>query len=380
MSVASHTSKSWLRLLATFVSAVACIALALGLSASTAFALPVNSITLNAANWSGNAGYGSSVPAWAFDGFGVVHLRGAAKQISRVGDPNLLGFLPPGIAPTRTVFVIVHTFNGTYADLSITPNGQIRVIGPKPPAVKDLSFLSLESISFRPFVSGNAIAVNPTNWSPFAGLGTSRPGWYTDGFGIVHLQGAARQTSPIGGQPNLIGTLPPAATPTRAIHTIVHSANGTYADLVIGTDGSIRAIDPAAPAAKDYSLVSLESITYQPSTAIPVNPIAVNLPKWLPSGPGSTPAAWYKDGFAIVHLQGAARQVIPLGPNADLLGTLPAPAVPVNRVVYTIIATSNGTYADLSISPNGETRLIGPKLPAVKDYSFASLESITYQQ
>jgi hypothetical protein len=35
------------------------------------------------------------------------------------------------------VYTIVHTFNGTYADLAITPNGQIAVIDPRPPMVKD---------------------------------------------------------------------------------------------------------------------------------------------------------------------------------------------------------------------------------------------------
>jgi hypothetical protein len=43
----------------------------------------------------------------------------------------------------------VHTFNGTYADLAIAPNGQINVISPRPPAVQDYSFVSLEGITYR---------------------------------------------------------------------------------------------------------------------------------------------------------------------------------------------------------------------------------------
>lgn len=67
------------------------------------------------------------------------------------------------------------------------------------------------------------------------------------------------------------------------------------------------------------------------------------------------------------------------GSNPNLLGTLPAAASP-NRVVYTIVHTFNGTYADIAITPSGQIVLIDPRLPAVKDYSFVSLECITYQQ
>jgi len=42
-----------------------------------------------------------------------------------------------------------HTFNGTYADLGIEPNGQIDIIGPRPPAIQDFSFVSLEGITYR---------------------------------------------------------------------------------------------------------------------------------------------------------------------------------------------------------------------------------------
>jgi hypothetical protein len=47
------------------------------------------------------------------------------------------------------VFVIVHTFNGTYADLSIDPTGQIRLIDPRQPMSKDYSFVSLEGVTYH---------------------------------------------------------------------------------------------------------------------------------------------------------------------------------------------------------------------------------------
>lgn len=62
---------------------------------------------------------------------------------------NLVATLPVVARPTRTVYTIVHTFFGTYADLAIEPNGQIFVIAPRPPAVEDLRFLSLEGITYQ---------------------------------------------------------------------------------------------------------------------------------------------------------------------------------------------------------------------------------------
>jgi hypothetical protein len=227
--------------------------------------LPVpNPVSVNSANWSPNAGFGSSAPAWYADGNFYVHLQGAATQTSATGsDPDLLGTLPAAARPTsRYVFTIVHTFNGTYAGIAFQTNGQIGLIDPRPPAVKDYSFVSLESIAFLQFGTVNAIPLNTRNWSPKAGFGSVRPAWAIAD-GIVHLLGAAKQTSTTGSNPNLLGTLPLAARPTRNVFTIVHTFNGTYADIAIQANGQIGLINPRPPAVKDYSFVSLEGISYQ---------------------------------------------------------------------------------------------------------------------
>jgi hypothetical protein len=109
----------------------------------------------------------------------------------------------------------------------------------------------------------NPVSVNTTNWSASAGFGSGTPGWYKDAFGIVHLVGAAKQTATVGSNPNLLGTLPSAAAPNRVVYTIVHTFNGTYADVAINPNGQIVLIDPRSPVVKDYSFVSLECITYQ---------------------------------------------------------------------------------------------------------------------
>ena len=67
------------RLAAALVVAVVA---ALLVSAGPAVAYTPNPIPLNTRNWSPNAGFGSSAPAWYVDGFGIVHQQGAVKQTS----------------------------------------------------------------------------------------------------------------------------------------------------------------------------------------------------------------------------------------------------------------------------------------------------------
>jgi hypothetical protein len=223
--------------------------------------LPVwNPINPNA-GWSGNAGFGSGVPAWYEDGSFDVHLQGAVSQT--FPGSNVLGTVVGGGAPqNRVIYTIVHTLGGTYADVAINPNGQVALIDPRPPMVKNYTFVSLESITYGNNAL-NAIAPNSTNWSFSAGFGSIAPAWYKDASGIVHLVGAAKQTNPTGANSNLLGTLSPAARPTRTVYAIVHTFNGTYADVAITPSGQIELIDPRTPAVKDYSFVSLECITYQ---------------------------------------------------------------------------------------------------------------------
>jgi hypothetical protein len=386
-AIAARRAPSWLKgryRLAAVVVAVTAPTLAMSASAGAAPFGPSYRVTpiFLGSNWSGNAGYGSTSPGW-FKEVGlvdpdVVHLQGAAKQTSTIGsDPNLLGTLPAAASPDRVVYTIVHTFNGTYADLSIAPNGQIHVIDPRPPAVKDYSFVSLEGITYEQFLPvGNPVAVNTANWSNNAGFGSGAPAWYEDGNFYVHLQGAVKQTSVNGLNANVIGTINGAA-PGSVVYSIVHSLNGTYADVAIEPSGQIVLVSPRPPAVKDWSFVSLEGITYQGFH--PGNAISINAANWSGNaGFGSRSPAW-DIAAGIVHLQGAATQTSSSGSNSNLLGTLSPPARP-HRSVFTVVHTFDGTYADISIAPNGQIRLIDPRSPALKDYTFVSLEGISYQR
>jgi hypothetical protein len=306
------------------LAALALLAMSGSVTPLAALGIPVAPlIGLNTINWSGSAGFGSTAPGW-YKEVGLVdpdevHLQGAVKQTSVSGpDANLIGTLPAAASPDRIVYSIVHTFDGTYADIAINPNGQIVLIDPKAPAVKDYSFVSLEGITYEQFLPvPNLIKMNAF-WSPNAGFGSSAPAWYQDGSFDVHLQGAATKT--FASASNLLGTIMPGAPQNRVVYTIVHTFDGTYADVAINPSGQIGLIDPRPPAVKDYSFVSLESITY----GLPgvTNPIQVNATNWSASaGFGSISPGWYKDAVGIVHLVGAAKQTAPGGSSPNLLGS-----------------------------------------------------------
>ena len=157
-------------------------------------------------------------------------------------------------------------FAGSKRSTAFTrPNGQIILIDPKPPAVKDYAFVSLEGITYEQFLPvPNLIKAN-AYWSTNAGFGSSAPAWYEDGSFDVHLQGAASQT--VSTASNVLGTISPGAPQNRVIYTIVHTFDGTYADIAINPNGQIALIDPRPPAVKDL-LVRLTGVHHLPAVRI----------------------------------------------------------------------------------------------------------------
>jgi hypothetical protein len=346
--------------------------------AAHAATLPVMPIKVNTHNWSGAAGFGSRRPAWYKDGSGVVHLQGALTQIDPSGtSASTLGTLPAAARPRHNVYAIVHTFNGTYADLQILSSGRLALTPTRSPAVQDLTFVSLEGITYRPGGHVTPITLDTFEWSPKAGFGSRGPGWFKDRSGVVHLQGAVATLGRKCVNPCLIGTLPASAAPNRAVATIVHTFNGTYAGLTIATNGQFFVIAPRSPAVADYTLVSLESITFRPSGR--TNVIKLNKAHWATvTGFGRRTPAWFIDRSGVVHLQGTAMQTS-AGTGSGRIGTLPAAASPRHNV-FTIVLTNGGTYADLEVARNGQLKLIAPRSPAITDFALVSLEGITYRR
>lgn len=235
--------------------------------------LPTSPIEINQENWiqtwqPPNNSFGAANPAWYKDGSGIVHLEGATKQWNATpggaSKPDLVGAVPPAAAPARALVTIVHTFNGTYSLLEITPSGQIFAFGARSPGTTDLSFLSFEGVSYYPGALFNHVAVNAGSWQSCGG--GQDPGWVGDNAGIIHLQGCALQTSSSGPDSNLVATLPAFIAPTRAVYTIDEAGAGEYADLEISPDGGIRVVG-VPPATGVLSILNLEGITYQPSSA-----------------------------------------------------------------------------------------------------------------
>ena len=348
-------------------------------------------ISLNSTYWSGSAGFGTIAPRAYFDDYGDVHLWGAAKQLPcpRLGcilggDPSLLGTLPDVVAyaPDRNVYTIAHTQDGTYADVVIQPSGQIHLIGPRPPAVQDYSFVSLEGITYSPTFNdplhpATGITLNPLDWFPDTKYGASPPAAFQDAGGTVHLEGGANHH----GLSSQLGTLPKQYRPVSNVFTIAHTLNGTYADVAIGTDGSIGVIPPRLPAVPDFGFVSLEGISYDPGHPHPEIP---NADDWDIAGPGFTaPFAnafpgVYEDSAGIGHLEGgveAASCCIPLG---DPVAYLFNPSLYPSWNVFEIVHTFNGTYADVEIGTDGTIRVIPPRSPAVPDFGFLSLDGLSF--
>jgi hypothetical protein len=366
----------------TILLLLSVVALALAATGS-AKAATVQAIPINTTNWSGNAGYGSTAPGWYEDSFGLVHLQGAAKRISTT-TPNeqIIGTLPPAARPNRDVFTVAHTFNGTYADVVVEPNGVIFVQGAAYPALNDPSFVSLEGITYQPAnaMPATALSLDGAGWSGQTGYGpgVGAPAAYTDGSGLVHLQGAVRQISMTDGNPSLVGWVPSGDAPGYDVYFIVATNDGTYADLVVTANGAIEMIAPRLPMTQDYSFVSLEGISYGKSY-VTGSSIALNTANWSGNaGYQSRSPQVYEDNASIIHLEGAVLQTSG-GTDANLIGVLPQWALP-HRTVYTIVHTFSGTYADLAIQPNGQVWVIDPRSPAVQDLRFLSLEGITYQQ
>jgi hypothetical protein len=391
------TFRSW-RLFTALLALVAAMsgsALVFGPS-GPASAAP-SQMTVNAANWSGYAGWGSRFPAWDMDSQLVVHFQGAVRQISTSGpDANLLGWTgQPGYlnagAPNHNLFTVVHTGSGTYADLVIKPSGEIWLM---PSPNTNSAFVSLEGISYYDLYGTcqscvHTFPVNATNWSDNAGWGSTPPGYYVDNNNTVHLAGAATRFSTQSGSPNLIATLPLSLAPWRDVYTIVHTGSGSYADLDINPLGQIWLMPSPNT---NTAFVSLESITYSlqgftnPGSSYPgFLPLTLNPTNWSPHACcNSTGPGWYKDNNGIVHLIGAVTQLANTGGSPNFIGTLPYPASPTSYI-YTIVHTGNGTYADLVIGPNGQiwlmpaTGFVAPGVPAHTDTTFVSLESITFQ-
>jgi hypothetical protein len=390
-TIAGSGSTAQRRFLAALITTTTLL-LAIAGAASAATFVP---ITVNSANWmaAGSVVPGTVAPAAYLDGQDLVHLQGAVTQTSQSGNLDFIGIVPAGDRPNRAVYTIVHTFNGTFADLAINAQGQIFLI---PSSATGTHFVSLEGITYQP---GNAnppspINLNTANWLGSVCCGATGPGAYattTLGAGppgggdeIVHLQGAVKQKSSSGSDPNLIGTLPSdVEPPNRSVYTIVHTGSGTFADLAINPQGQIFLIPTPTLTGSNTQFVSLEGISYNQGELI--NGGVESDPGWGLGGfgagggfPSNDAIFWIEDGQGFIHLEGGVNLQTSCNPTCPEIALLP-PQIRPSRNLYFVVHTFAGTFADLSIGTNGAINVIPDTLYGKpSDLSFLSLEGLTW--
>jgi hypothetical protein len=171
---------------------------------------------------------------------------------------------------------------------------------------------------------------------------TGAPRWAVS-HGIVYLAGSVRETSP---QSVVIGQLPRAAWPARALGMQVYTFKGIPTDLQITADGTVLVIGSSPPNAQQ--ITSLAGASY-PARATARHRLSL-LHGWT-TMPGSWHAGYpsYSLIDGIVHLSGAIRQ--PSGSN-PMFARLPAGLRPAH-VLYITIDTGNNDPGVLQILPTG---------------------------
>ena len=108
---------------------------------------PQNTALCATTKWSGIAGFGWTGPQRHVENRAPPE---SAKRISLTGtSPNRIGALPAGARPTRDVVLISTPSNCTYAHLADRLLQADQIIPPPPPAVEDLTFVSLEEITYQ---------------------------------------------------------------------------------------------------------------------------------------------------------------------------------------------------------------------------------------
>jgi hypothetical protein len=232
-------------------------------------------------------------------------------------------------------------------------------------------------------------------WSAYPCCNARPPSVYLDSQNVVHLQGAFSENPAYYGQDlpghprpgnayvlAVPGSIPSTYAPDRNVFTIVHTGSGTYADLMIGRDGSI---DLLPSYNTNTQFVSLEGISYFNGTFNPatcpycVQPLAYGS-NWTSTGivanVGAGTAGYWEDSNQTVHLRGAVSQTNGSGDN--YIGSVPLSVAPLTNV-YTMVHTGYpGTYTQILIASNGSIWLM-PNGTNV-NRNFVSLESITYSR
>jgi hypothetical protein len=138
-------SKSFKSAFAT--TSIASLAL-VALLGTTASATPLKWTKLTLINgWTFYSAY-TRIPTAAIDADGIVHLRGAMREVSGT-DPTAF-VLPGKMRPNKSVYVVTNLDNGAIGQLWIDPDGNVNADAPGPFSAAQ-GFTSLEGVTFSKY-------------------------------------------------------------------------------------------------------------------------------------------------------------------------------------------------------------------------------------
>jgi hypothetical protein len=160
----------------------------------------------------------------------------------------------------------------------------------------------------------------------------------------VYLPGSVRETSPAS---VVIGQLPRAAWPARAVGVQVYTFKGVPTELQLTADGTVLVIGSSPASARQFT--SLAGVSYPAKGTVRKRLGLLHNWTTMPSGwHAGYPSYTIIDG--IVHLSGAMRQVS--GGNG-LFARLPRGLRPAH-VLFITIDTGNNNPGVLQIEPTGQ--------------------------
>lgn len=312
-----------------------------GQSASTVAPTPLPL----SAGWSSYGGAFGAVTYMAQGG--VVLLSGIARPAGDGIGNELVGVLPVGVRPSKTLIFATANHDGT-ARVDVQSNGEIR--WRTSPGQEH--WVSLSGIQF-PLDAGQAIPAGP-DCRPYGGGLGDLTAHLTDD--VVYVTGVSRCSAmPL----SLLATLPPGYRPDRQLifNLDVH---GKSARVDVSPSGEIRWVAGSA----DVEWVSLTGIRFPKRTGPGLQLVS----PWGSYGGAFGEATIQKSASGVVHISGTVR-----GGVSGLFALLPPDMVPSTTLVF--LVNSHGQTARIDVTPNGTVLRNTPPT----DVGWLSLSGISFR-
>jgi hypothetical protein len=261
---------------------------------------------------------------------GVVTINGTARPSGRA-DPELIGVLPIGARPKKTLVFAQNNHDVTLR-VDVLDSGEIRVRSPHGAE----RWVSLSGIQF-PISEGQAIPTGP-GCRPYGGSYGALTAQLADD--IVYVTGLARcDSKPFG----LLATLPPELRPDRTLIFNV-DVHGQSARVDVLTTGEVRWVAGGS----DLDWISLTGLHYSKRSGQIVPTVA----PWSSYGGSLGDLSVTRTPSGIVHIRGVVR-----GGSAGGLASLPKELAPRSNQIF--LVNTHGSSARVDVNTDGSIRWIG---------------------